>query len=50
MVLVFFWNFFFVMLYYIGGVILTYAYKEEVMKYKYGLSFFWNFLYVILPR
>jgi hypothetical protein len=38
------------MLYYIGDVILTYAYKEEVMKYKYGLSFFWNFLYVILPR
>jgi hypothetical protein len=27
------------MLYYIGDVILTYAYKEEVMKYKYGLSF-----------
>jgi hypothetical protein len=31
------------MLYYIGDVILTYAYKEEVMKYKYGLSFFLEF-------
>ena len=44
------------MLYYIGDVILTYAYKEEVMKYKYGLSFFGIFfmLYylgdVILPQ
>jgi hypothetical protein len=27
------------MLYYIGDVILTYAYKEEVMKYKYVLVF-----------
>jgi hypothetical protein len=38
------------MSYYIGDVILTYAYKEEVMKFKYVLSFFGNFLYVILHR